>query len=159
MANSRYEIDEQDRTLIAAIRRGGRVSNADLARTTGMARGTVQSRLDRLVKNGVITGWGPDLEPRSTGRTVVAFTTLSIAQGAHDRVVAALDRLPDVLEVHVVTGRGDLLCRLAAFSNDHLHELIQQIVGLEGVLRSESQLALHTPVARRLADLVGLAGR
>lgn len=150
-----YEIDDADRTLIAAIRRHGRVSNSELSRITNMARGTVQSRIDRLTQKGVITGWGPDLDPRATDRSVVAFTTLSIAQGAHERVVAALDQIPDVLEVHVVTGGGDLLCRVAARSNDHLHELIQQIVAEDGVLRSESQLALHTPISRTLADLIG----
>ena len=50
---------------------------------------------------------------------------------------------------------GDLLCRLAARSNDHLHELIQQIVAIDGIVRSDSQLALHSPVRRTLADLIG----
>lgn len=149
-----YEIDDMDRMLIAAIRRNGRVTNAELARIAGLARGTVQSRIDRLKEQRVIVGWGPDLDPRSTDRAVVAFVTLSIAQGAHERVVAALEQIHDVLEVHVVTGDGDLLCRVAAQSNDHLHELIQRIVAVEGVLRSDTQIALHTPIARTLADLI-----
>ncbi|MEL6983261.1 MAG: Lrp/AsnC ligand binding domain-containing protein, partial [Actinomycetota bacterium] len=94
-------------------------------------------------------------DPRATDHTVTAFATLSIAQGAHDRVVAALTGLPEVLELHVVTGQGDLLCRLAARTNDHLHELIQAVIGIDGVIRSDSQLALHTPLHRTLADLVG----
>ena len=57
--------------------------------------------------------------------------------------------------MHVVTGEGDLLCRVAARSNDHLHEIFQRIVATDGVRRSESQLALHTAVSRTLADLVG----
>jgi DNA-binding Lrp family transcriptional regulator len=155
MIDSGYEIDDTDRRLIGALRRGGRISNTDLARTLGLARGTVQLRLARLLEVGVIQGWGPDLDPRATDHAVGAFTTLSIAQGAHDRVVAALTERPEVLEVHVVTGQGDLLCRLAARSNDHLHELIQDVVGIDGVIRSDSQLALHTPLSRSLADLVG----
>ncbi len=155
MVESSYEIDETDREMIGALRRGGRVSNTDLARSLGLARGTVQLRLARLVEVGVIEGWGPDLGQRATDHPVTAFATLSIAQGAHDRVVEALSGLPEVLEVHVVTGQGDLLCRLAARSNDHLHELIQAVVGIDGVIRSDSQLALHTPLLRTLADLVG----
>ena len=155
MIDSGYEIDDADRRLIGALRRSGRASITELARMTGMARGTVQSRLERLVERGVITGWGPDLDPRATDHTVIAFTTLSIAQGAHDRVVAALSSIDEVLEVHVVTGEGDLLCRVAARSNDHLHDIFQQIVATDGVRRSESQLALHTAVSRTLADLVG----
>ncbi|MDJ0767356.1 MAG: Lrp/AsnC family transcriptional regulator [Ilumatobacter sp.] len=155
MSDSTYQIDNADRRLIGALRRGGRLSNSDLARSLGMARGTVQSRLHRLVDTGVITGWGPDLDPRTSDLAVTAFTTLTIAQGAHDRVVAALEATPEVMEVHVITGAGDLLCRLAARSNDHLHDVIQAIVATEGVLRSSSQLALHTPLRRTLADLVG----
>lgn len=150
-----YQIDAADRRLIGALRRRGRASITDLAVETGMARGTVQSRLQRLVDQGVITGWGPDLDARSSDHPVVAFTTLAIAQGAHSAVVRALAEMPEVLEVHVVTGGGDLLCRIVARSNDHLHELIQQIVSTEGIVRSDSQLALRSPVQRSLADLVG----
>ena len=155
MIDPSSKMDDTDRRLIGAMRRGGRVSNAELARSLGLARGTVQLRLARLVDLGIIRGWGPDLDPRATDHAVGAFTTLSIAQGAHDRVVEALADLPEVLEVHVITGQGDLLCRLAARSNDHLHELIQTVVGIDGVIRSESQLALNTPLARTRADLVG----
>lgn len=150
-----YEIDAADRELIGALRAGGRVSNADLSRRLGMARGTVQTRLARLVDVGVITGWGPDLDARATDHSVTAFITVSIAQGSHDRVVGELERIHEVLEVHVVTGAGDLLCRVAARSNDHLHDVIQRIVGIDGAIRSQSQLALDTPVQRTLADLVG----
>lgn len=155
MSDLRYEIDAADRRLIGALRRRGRASITELAELTGMARGTVQSRLQRLVDVGVITGWGPDLDPRASDHPVVAFTTLSIAQGAHDAVVRALAGMPEVLEVHVVTGEGDLLCRIVARSNDHLHALIQQLVAIDGIVRSDSQLALHSPVQRTLADLVG----
>lgn len=115
----------------------------------------MQSRLARLVESGVILGWGPELAPEATGYDVVAFTTLSIVQGTHDGVIAGLKGVPEVLEVHVVTGGGDLLCRIAARSNDHLHELIQQIIAIKGVARTDSLLALSTPVTRTLADLVG----
>jgi DNA-binding Lrp family transcriptional regulator len=70
-------------------------------------------------------------------------------------VVEGLRGVPEILEVHAVTGAGDLLCRVVARSNDHLHELIQHIVAIDGVIRSESQIALDTPVRRSLADLVG----
>lgn len=155
MSERRYEIDSSDRKLIGALRRNGRASVTELAAATGMARGTVQSRLRRLLDEGVITGWGPDLDPRASDHPVVAFTTLSIAQGAHADVVRALAEMAEVLEVHVVTGGGDLLCRIVARSNDHLHELIQRIVSIEGIVRSDSQLALRSPVQRSLADLVG----
>lgn len=149
-----YEIDDLDRTLISALRRHDRPTTTDLARVTGLARGTVQTRLARLVQTATITGWGPELDGGAAGHPVTSFTTISIAQGALDRVVDGLRELPEVLEVHVTTGQGDLLCRIVARSNDHLHELIQAIVALKGVVRTDSQLALAQPVQRTLADLI-----
>ena len=148
------DIDDIDRKVITALRRGDRPTITDIARMTGLARGTVQTRLTRLIERQVITGWGPELSASAIGRPVTSFTTLSIAQGALDRVIAGLEGLPEVLEVHVTTGRGDLLCRIVARSNDHLHDLIQTIVALDGVVRTDSQLALAEPVHRTLADLV-----
>lgn len=150
-----YQIDDMDRRLIGALRGPERVTITDLARATGMARGTVQGRLARLVERGVITGWGPDLDAKATDYAVTAFVSISIAQGAHDQVVEALAQTPEVLEVHIITGGGDLLCRVAARSNDHLHEIIQEIVAIPGVQRTSSQLILHTALSRTLADLVG----
>lgn len=149
-----YRPDPPDLWLIAAMRTNGRATITTLARITGMARATVQTRLRRLESEGVITGHGPDLSPSAVGFGVTAFTTLSIAQGRHDDVVDALRATPEVLEVHVVTGSGDLLVRIAARSNDHLHELLQRIVAKPEVARAETQLALSTPVDRTLADLV-----
>lgn len=146
-------LDESDERLVAALRRSPRATVTDLARLTGFARGTVHSRLRRLIDDGIVTGFGPDLSPHRVGYGVTAFTTLSITQGSHRTVVDKLAEIREVLEVHVVTGAGDLLCRIAAQSNDHLHELLQDIVGMPEVGRAESQLALSTPVARIHADL------
>lgn len=157
MDNTTYSLDAVDCAMIGVFRRLGRVSNARLATEVGIARGTVQSRLARLTDANIIESWGPELNPHRTNYQVVAFTTLSIAQGAHDDVVAEIAKIPQVLEVHVVTGAGDLLCRVVATSNDQLHEVVQLVVSIPGVIRSESQLALHTPVRRSLADLIGEA--
>lgn len=147
-------LDGADTALIASLRRNPRASITMLARMTSLARGTVQTRLARLEARGAITGHGPDLSASAIGYSVTAFATLSINQGGHDALVDRLTGIAEVLEVHVITGSGDLLCRLVATSNDHLHELIQQIVAMPEVSRTDTQLALSSPVSRTLADLV-----
>ncbi len=147
-------LDGPDARLVAGLRRNPRASITLLAQLTGMARGTVQTRLARLEERGAVTGHGPDLSASAIGYSVVAFVTLSINQGGHDALVSRLSAVPEVLEVHVITGSGDLLCRFAAQSNDHLHELIQHVVAMPEVSRTDTQLALSSPVSRTLADLV-----
>lgn len=75
-----------------------------------MARGTVQARLDRLQSNGVIRGFGPDVDPAALGYPVTAFATLEIKQGQGADVRAHLGGVPEVLELHTTTGHGDMFC-------------------------------------------------
>jgi DNA-binding Lrp family transcriptional regulator len=124
----------------------------------GIARGTVYSRLDRLRTEGVVVGFGPDVDAARAGLGVLAFTTLEIRQGRHDETTAALGEIVEVVEIHTITGRGDLLCRIVARSNDHLHDVLQRITALPTVARSESQLALATVHRRTIVDVL-LAGR
>ena len=132
-------------------------SVSELARQTGLARGTVHSRLARLDERGVIIGYGPDIDARAAGYDVQAFASVSIAQGRHDETIAKLSEIPEVVEVHTVTGDGDLLLRIIATNNDHLHEILQAVTHIPEVGRTETQLALATPVQRSVADLIALS--
>ena len=147
-------LDPTDMALIAHLRREPRAAITRLARLVGVARGTIQTRLQRLEERGVIRGYGPDVAASAIGHVVLAFATLSIAQGAHDRTVDQLARIPELIEVHTVTGSGDLFCRIVARSNDHLHEILQQVVAVPEVTHSETFLALASPIQRQVADLV-----
>ena len=101
-----------------------------------VARGTVQARLERLQERGVITGYGPDVDPAALGYEVTAFITLEIRQaGGHDPVAERLAAIPEVLEVHTITGAGDMLCRVVARSNADLQRVLDAIVSTEGVVR------------------------
>jgi DNA-binding Lrp family transcriptional regulator len=123
-----------------------------------VARGTVQSRLDRLQARGVITGYGPDVDPAALGHGVTAFVTLEIRQArGHDPVAERLARIAEVLEAHTITGAGDMLCRVVARSNADLQRVIDSIVAVEGVVRTSTVIALDTPVSYRVLPLVRAA--
>lgn len=147
-------LDEIDRRLIAVLDADPKASHAKLARDLDIARGTVYSRLDRLEREGVITGYGPEVAPTAAGFGVLAFCTLEIAQGTHDDTTRAIAEVDEVIEIHTITGPGDLLCRIVARSNDHLHEVLQRITHIPSVRRSQSQLALATSLSRSIVHLL-----
>ncbi len=126
----------------------------ELARQLGVARGTVQARLDKLLARGLITGFGPELDLPALGYQVLAFTTLEISQGRHDDVVAHIRAIPEVLEAHAITGPGDLHCRLVARTNDHLQVVINRILEVQGIVRTSTVIALTTQVGYRTLPLV-----
>ncbi len=147
-------IDDADLRLIAALRQHPRASLVQLAGAADMARGTVYSRLERLETEGVIAGYGPEIDAARAGLGVLAFTTLEISQGSHDETTAALVAIPQITEIHTVTGPGDLLCRIVARSNDHLNDVLQHIARIPMVGRSETHLSLSTDLHRTVADVL-----
>ena len=150
--------DVLDARLIGLLRATPNLPVVEMARRLEVARGTVQARLDRLVRDGIVVGFGPDIDAARAGFAVLAFTTLQIAQGSDTQILTGLAEIPEVLEVHAVTGPGDLHLRLVARSNEHLHSVLQRILVLPGITRTETQLALHTPIERTVADLMANDG-
>jgi DNA-binding Lrp family transcriptional regulator len=150
-------IDDLDGRLLGALAALPRAGVLELSRRLGVARGTVQARLDKLVARGVITGFGPDVDPVALGYTVLAFTTLEIAQGEGPRVIEHLRGIPEVLEVHATTGPGDLLLRVVARTNEHLSHVLERILSVPGIARTTTVLALATPVPARMLPLVAVA--
>ena len=131
----------------------------ELSRRLGVARGTVTARLEKLQRRGVITGFGPDVDLGALGYPVTAFATVEVTQGRINEVVAPLRGVPEVLEVHVIAGQGDLLVRLAARSNDHLMDVLERILQLPEISRASTAIALAEQVAYRVLPLVDEAGR
>ena len=150
-------IDELDARLIRGLAETPRAGIMELARQLGVARGTVQARLDKLQRRGVITGFGPDVFLQALGYGVVAFTTLEIAQGRLDDVVAHLAEIPEVLEAHATTGPGDLHCRVVARTNEDLQQVINRMLEVQGIARTTTQIALSEQVHYRVLPLVAKA--
>ena len=151
-------VDRLDAALIELLAAEPRVGVLEASRRLRVARGTVQARLDRMRDGGVITGYGPEVEPAALGFEVTAFITLEIRQaGGHDPVAERLAAIPEVLEVHTITGAGDMLCRVVARSNADLQRVLDAIVSAEGVVRSATLISLAAQVPYRILPLVRAA--
>ena len=151
-------IDDLDARLLALLAAEPRIGVLEASRRLKVARGTVQARLDRLQQRGVVTGYGPDIDPVALGHGVMAFVTLEIRQASgHDPVADGLAAIPEVLEVHTITGPGDMLCRVVARTNADLQRVIDAIVAVPGVVRAATVIALAAPVPYRMMPLVWAA--
>jgi DNA-binding Lrp family transcriptional regulator len=135
-------------TLLSPLSELTRPNVLELSRRLGIARNTVQARLDRLQQSGVIVGWGPVVDLKAMGYDVLAFVTLEIAQGQEGAALAELVAIPEVLEIHKTTGPGDLICRVVARTNEHLHLVLEGVLAAPGVQRTTSSLALNSPKLR-----------
>ncbi len=148
-------MDDLDVTLIRLFAEQPRVGVLEASRRLGVARGTVQARLNRLTETGVITGWGPQLEPEALGHPVTAFLTLEIRQGhGHELVARHLASIPEVLEAFTITGAGDMWCRVVARSNTDLQRVIDAVLSDASIVRSSTVIALARQVPYRVLPLL-----
>nr|WP_219632523.1 Lrp/AsnC family transcriptional regulator [Haloechinothrix aidingensis] len=147
-------MDALDARLLLLLADEPRLGVLECARRLGVARGTVQARLDRLSAQHVVRGFPPDIEPGSLGYALTAFAVLEIAQGQREYVSDALAAIDEVCEVHATTGQGDLFVRMVARSNDDLQRVIDTVVDVAGVRRTSTSIALSTPVPPRIRPLL-----
>lgn len=154
-------IDELDARLLALLESEPRIGVLECSRRLGVARGTVQARMDKLASRGVIQGYGPRVDPAGLGFSVTAFVTLELRQAVgHGSVARSLESVPEVLEAHTVTGAGDMLCRIVARTNAELQGVIDRVLACEGVLRASTVIALAERIGHRTLPLVAeAAGR
>lgn len=151
-------VDDLDARLIALFSERPGVGVLGASRELGVARGTVQTRLDRLAERGVIRSWAPAIDPGALGYPVTAFCTLEIAQRlGHGAVVRHLETIPEVLEVHSTTGAGDLIARIVARDNADLGRVIDDIIDDVHVLRASTAISLVTHLEPRTGPLVAAA--
>ncbi|WP_114422884.1 Lrp/AsnC family transcriptional regulator [Nocardioides houyundeii] len=151
-------MDALDGTLIELFSREPKLGVLEASRRLGVARGTVQARLDRLASTGIITGWAPQLSPAALGFPVTAFLTLEIRQGSgHDSVAAHLAQIPEVLEAHTIIGAGDMWARAVARSNADLQRVIDRVLTSPAIVRSSTVITLAEQVPHRVLPLAKAA--
>jgi DNA-binding Lrp family transcriptional regulator len=151
------QIDQLDARLIEALRAAPRVGLLEIARRLKVARGTVQARLAKLEARGVVTGYGPEVEPRAMGYPISAFVFVELNQGRLPEAAEFLATVPEVLEADAVSGPQDLICRIVARDTEHLQEIVNGLLASAAIQRCTSHIVLSRQVPPRTGALVASA--
>jgi DNA-binding Lrp family transcriptional regulator len=141
-------MDSIDERLISALRENGRASTAQLARLVGRSRTSVQSRIERLEREGVIVGYGVRLAPEQDLGAVRAHVMIKVGPKEARGVTAALRAIGQVRVLHSVSGDVDLIAVAATASVAEMDEVIDRIGALDGVERTTSSIILSTKFER-----------
>lgn len=141
-------ISDTDELLLALLRENARASTAMLARRLGLSRTTVQSRIERLARRGVIAGYTLRTSDEYEKGLVRAHVLITALPKLAARVKSALRHMPAVRTLHSVSGAFDMIAIVAALSIQELDKQIDQIGVLEGVERTMSSIILSTRINR-----------
>ncbi len=141
------QIDDTDRAILALLAENARSPVTTLAKRLGLARTTVQARLERMEAQGTIRGYRVELGQAVAPR-LRATALLQIEPRSGPAVLARLKSLPQVESVHTTSGRFDLIVQLSADSTEVLDETLDRIGEARGVRSSESLIHLSTKLDR-----------
>ncbi|WP_368187234.1 Lrp/AsnC family transcriptional regulator [Aestuariibius sp. HNIBRBA575] len=144
------DLDETDRQLLIQLAANARMPVAKLAAKMGLARTTVQARLDRLERSGVIAGYTLRLSDEAQRGLIRATVLVQITPSAQAAVLLQLQRMPQVEKVHATSGRFDLACQVGTRSTLELDQTLDKIGEIDGVQMTESLIHLSTRIDRAL---------
>jgi len=141
-------MDDTDRQLIALLRENARTPTADLARRLRLSRTTVQSRIERLERRGIVAGYTVRLADDYERGLVRAHVLITALPKFARKVEEALAGIVEVRTLHSISGTYDMIAVVAAPSIAELDQLIDRIGALEGVERTMSSIILSTRISR-----------
>ncbi len=141
-------MDALDIKILEALQRKGRMSNAELAEKVNLSPSACHRRVQRLEQEGIIKDYVALLDPRAVDRPSTVFVEITLSGQADellDRFEAAVRRIPDVLECHLMAGTADYLLKVVAADTDDFARIHRQYLArLPGVSQMQSSFALRT---------------
>ncbi|SET77468.1 Lrp/AsnC family transcriptional regulator [Oceanicella actignis] len=151
MTSKDVQLDARDRAILAILQREGRIPNAELAARVNLSASACHRRVARLEAAGVIRRYAALVDPRAVGRRSTVFVEITL-RGQSDELLrqfeAAVARIPDVLECHLMAGAADYLLKVAARDPEDFARIHRQHLSrLPGVSQMQSSFALRRVVS------------
>jgi DNA-binding Lrp family transcriptional regulator len=141
-------MDGTDRRLLSLLRENARAPVTELARKLGLSRTTVQSRIERLERQGVITGYAVRVADEHEEGLLRAHVMVTLKPKLAPAVEASLRPIAEVRALYSVSGSFDQIVVLAARTAAEMNALIDRIGALDGVERTTSAIVLSTRIDR-----------
>lgn len=138
-------MDDLDRRLLALLRSDSRAPVATLAAKLKVSRGTVQNRIDRMMRpGGAIQGFTVRTRPELEESRIRAIMGIAIEGERSAAVIKALRGLPEVDKIHTTNGRWDLIAELDTATLAEFSRTLDQIRTVEGIASTETSILLAT---------------
>lgn len=146
------KIDRLDKKILGILSKNARIPFKDVAAECGVSRAAIHQRVQHLVEDGVITGSGFDVNPKSIGYTTCTYVGLYLERGSmYKNVVQRLLSIPEIVECHFTTGPYTMLVKLYARDNEQLMDLLNnQMQGIPGVISTETLISLEQSIKREI---------
>ena len=144
------KVDKLDKKILGILSTNARMPFKDVAAECGVSRAAVHQRVQHLIDNGVITGSGFYVNPKSLGYTTCTYVGINLERGSmYKDVVKKLIDIPEIVECHFTTGPYTMLLKLYARDNEQLMDLLNnKLQTIPGVVSTETLISLEQSIKR-----------
>ncbi len=146
------KIDNLDKKILSILSKNARIPFKDVAAECGVSRAAIHQRVQRLMENGIITGSGFDVNPKSLGYSTCTYVGLNLERGSmYKDVVKQLKDIPEIVECHFTTGSYTMLIKVYVRDNEQLMDLLNnRLQAIPGVVSTETLISLEQSIKREI---------
>lgn len=146
------KIDKLDKKILSILSLNARMPFKDVAAECGVSRAAIHQRVQRLIEEGVITGSGFDVNPKSLGYTTCTYVGITLERGSmYKNVIESVAQIPEIVECHFTTGPYTMLIKLYARDNEQLMDLLNnKLQAIPGVVSTETLISLEQSLKREI---------
>ncbi len=142
------KLDEKDKLILRELWIDSSQSVREIAEKLGMPRTTVQERINRMKREGIIKRFTIEIDHSKLGKSTTAFILVSFMPGpqvSQKELAKKISELPDVEEVYLITGEWDIIVKVRGSSIQEIGDLVvERIRMMDGVARTVTCAAFYT---------------
>ena len=144
------KVDKLDRKILSILSKNARIAFKDVAEQCGVSRAAIHQRVERLKEDGVITGSGFSINPKSIGYGTCTYVGISLERGSmYKNVVKKLQDIPEIVECHFTTGPYTMMVKAYVRDNEQLMKLLNDTLqSIDGVVSTETLISLDQSIKR-----------
>ena len=151
---SHRKLDALDKKILELILNDARIPFLEVARACNVSGAAIHQRIQKLTNLGILKGSQYLVDPEKIGYETCAYIGLYLkAPERFDEVVAALRKIPEVVECHYTTGSFDMFIKIYAYNNHHLLNIIHDKLQPLGLSRSETIISFNEAIHRPMPIL------
>lgn len=143
---NQFILDQTDFQILRILQGNARISNADLARELGMAPSGTLERVKKLEQKGIINSYEVNINPAAVGLNLLAFINIKTKDAiGSDETGKALSKIPEVLEVHNITGVYCFLVKIRVENSARLMEVMRKSLSpIKSIVETQTIIVLET---------------
>ena len=140
-----YQIDNIDLKILNILYKNAKMPYTEVAKKVYVSGGTVHVRMRKLEKMGVVRGTKLDIDYARLGYNISCYMGIYLEKSyLYKNAVDSLKRIPEVVEIHAITGQYTIFIKILCKDTPHFREILDtKIHKVKGITRTESFMSIE----------------